>query len=234
MRLQVVRQLSESVLRWWFLRRGGARKRGRKYAHNVNLLLRSGRAPIRISPQVGVPQETCARASSRQGLHVPCESFLPPSSAPSALVYGTAFSPWTCAGGPRTNGMLVGLAKFPSTFPRSRGLSDAALRAPAPFATGLPVPCEVTASRAEPCKDESARLCCSDQVRCVESKAITLSAPEHAPPCTRSAFLDALDVFLLTCRAVVPPLPSAAPPASSLLGDAAAAYPPSYRCARSW
>ena len=26
MRLQVVRQLSESVLRWWFLRRGGARK----------------------------------------------------------------------------------------------------------------------------------------------------------------------------------------------------------------
>ena len=40
--------------------------------------------------------------------------------------------------------------------------------------------------------------------------------------------------LFLTCRPVVPPLPSPAPPASSLPGAAAAAYPPSYRCARSW
>ena len=149
----------------------------------------------RISPQVGVPQETCARDSSRQGLHVPCELSLPPSSAPFALVYGNALSPWTCAAGPRTNGRLGGLAEFPSTFPRTRGLPDAALRAPAPFATGLPVPCEATASRSAPCKDESARLCCSVQMRGIKGDHPLRTRASRAPHCTRSAFLDSLDVF---------------------------------------
>jgi hypothetical protein len=81
-----------------------------------------------------------------------------------------------------------------------------------------------------PAKMSQRGLCCSVKMRCVESKAITLSAPEHRELLPALAALSwTFFLVLFTCRPVVPPLHSPAPSASPLPG--VAAYPPRYRCA---